>query len=102
MQRQTRNNYLGVISGISRVNAFEQAVISSNKALEATQAGFEVGTRTIVDVLNSQRDLLRAKQSLYQARYDYILNGLRLKQAAGSLSATDIEGVNTYLKPVRK
>jgi len=98
--RQTRNNYLGVISGISRVKAFEQAVISSNKALEATQAGFEVGTRTIVDVLNSQRDLLRAKQSLYSARYDYILSGLRLKQAAGGLSANDIEGVNTYLKPV--
>jgi len=96
--RQTRNAYLGVIAEISRVKALKQAVISSAKANEATQAGFEVGTRTIVDVLLSQRELFRAKRDYARSRYDYILNTLRLKQAAGSLAQTDIEAINGWLK----
>jgi len=96
--RQTRNAYLGVIAEISRVKALKQAVISSTKANEATQAGFEVGTRTIVDVLLSQRELFRAKRDYARSRYDYILNTLRLKQAAGSLAQTDIEAINGWLK----
>jgi len=96
--RQTRNAYLGVIAEISRVKALKQAVISSAKANEATQAGFEVGTRTIVDVLLSQRELFRAKRDYARSRYDYILNTLRLKQAAGSLARADIEAINGWLK----
>jgi len=96
--RQTRNAYLGVIAEISRVKALNQAVISSAKANEATQAGFEVGTRTIVDVLLSQRELFRAKRDYARSRYDYILNTLRLKQAAGTLNIADIEAINKWLK----
>ena len=96
--RQTRNAYLGVIAEISRVKALNQAVISSAKANEATQAGFEVGTRTIVDVLLSQRELFRAKRDYARSRYDYILNTLRLKQAAGTLNVADIEAINEWLK----
>lgn len=96
--RQTRDAYLGVIAEVSRVKALKQAVISNTKAYEATQVGFEVGTRTIVDVLLSQRELFRAKRDYARSRYDYILNTLRLKQAAGSLARTDIEAINVWLK----
>jgi len=96
--RQTRNAYLGVIAEVSRVKALKQAVVSSAKANEATQAGFEVGTRTIVDVLLSQRELFRAKRDYARSRYDYILNTLRLKQAAGSLAQPDIAAIDAWLK----
>jgi len=98
VMRQTRNAYQGVIAELSRVKALKQAVKSSEKAMEATQAGFEVGTRTIVDVLLSQRELFRAKRDYSRSRYDYLLNTLRLKQAAGSLAKTDIEAVNQLMK----
>jgi len=96
-ERLTRDAYLGVIADISRIKALKQAVISAQSAVDATEAGFEVGTRTIVDVLNVQRDLFRSQTNFQQARYTYILNGLRLKQAAGSLSDEDISRVNEYL-----
>ena len=96
-QRQTREAYLGVISGISQVKALAQSVISSESALEATQAGFEVGTRTTVDVVASQRALLQTKRDYARARYDYILNTLRLKQAAGTLAPDDLQEINTWL-----
>ena len=63
----------------------------------ATTAGFEVGTRTSVDVVASERDLLRAKRDYALARYEYILNTLRLKRAAGTLNADDLTQVNTWL-----
>lgn len=97
-QRQTRESYLGVISGISQVKALNQSVISSESALQATEAGFEVGTRTAVDVVASQRVLLQAKRDYARARYDYILNSLRLKQAAGTLSPEDLQEVNSWLE----
>ncbi|HJP34975.1 MAG TPA: TolC family outer membrane protein [Gammaproteobacteria bacterium] len=96
-ERQTRDAYLGVISEISRVQALRQAVQSSETALQATEAGFEVGTRTIVDVLVSQNTLARAQTNFARSRYDYILNVLRLKQAAGSLSVDDLDEVNSWL-----
>ncbi|MDH3546725.1 MAG: TolC family protein, partial [Gammaproteobacteria bacterium] len=65
---------------------------------EATQAGFEVGTRTIVDVLNSQFALYLAITNFYQSRYNYILNVLQLKQAAGTLQIQDLEDVDRWLK----
>ena len=98
-QRLTREAYLGVISGISQVKALKQAVVSSETALEATEAGFEVGTRTAVDVVASQRTTSEARRNYSQATYDYILNTIRLKQAAGTLSPEDIELINTWLTP---
>ena len=95
--RQTRNAYLGVLAGISRVKALKQAVLSNQKALESSQAGLEVGTRTIVDVLLAQRELFRARADYARSRYDYILNTLKLKQAAGSLSVKDLQGINAWL-----
>lgn len=96
-ERQARDTYLGVMSDISRVQALKQAVASSRTALEATQAGFDVGTRTIVDVLNSQFALFAAITTYEQARYDYILNTLRLKQAAGTLQVQDLEEIDKWL-----
>lgn len=96
-ERAARDAYLGVHSEISRVNALEQAVESSRTALQATQAGFEVGTRTIVDVLISQRQLYTAITNYYQARYTYIGNVLRLKLAAGNLRVQDLEEIDRFL-----
>ena len=95
--RQVRESYLGVLASISRVKALQQAEKSSKSALEANEVGLEVGTRTTVDVLDSRRTLFRAKRDLARARYDYILNTLRLKQAAGTLSPADIREVNKWL-----
>lgn len=97
-QRQTREAFLGVISGISQVNALQQAVVSSETALEATQAGFDAGTRTAVDVVDAQRVVLQAKRAYALARYDYLLNILRLKQAAGTLSPDDLARINAWLE----
>jgi len=97
-ERQARDAYLGVISERSRVKALQQAVASSRTALEATQAGFDVGTRTIVDVLNSQFSLYAAITNYYQSRYDYLLNALRLKQAAGNLAVQDLERIDQHLR----
>ncbi|MGB5492422.1 MAG: TolC family outer membrane protein, partial [Woeseiaceae bacterium] len=97
-ERQARDAYLGVISERSRVKALQQAVSSSRTALEATEAGFEVGTRTIVDVLDSQFSLYVAITNYYQSRYDYVLNALRLKQAAGTLEVQDLERIDRWLK----
>lgn len=98
-ERATRDAYLGVLSEISRVKALDQAVASSRTALEATQAGFDVGTRTIVDVLTSQRLLYQAITNYYQSRYVYIGNVLRLKRAAGTLQVQDLEQIDRWLRP---
>lgn len=101
-ERQSRDAYLGVLAEQSRVQALAQAVSSSRTALEATQAGFDVGTRTIVDVLNSQFSLYLAITNHYRSRYDYILNVLRLKQAAGSLQIQDLEEIDKFLTDRKK
>lgn len=97
-QLLTRQAYLGVISGISQVKALKQAVISSETALLSTQAGFEVGTRTAVDVVASERTTFQARRNYSRARYDYILNTLKLKRAAGILSTTDLTQVSLWLE----
>ena len=97
-QRETRNAYLGVNSSISQVTALEQAVRSSETAASAVEAGFQVGTRTSVDVLNAQRDLFRARRDLARERYTYIRSVLRLKRAAGTLSEDDLRLVSTWLE----
>ncbi len=96
-ERQTRDAYLGVLSEISRVQALRQALESSSTAVKATEAGFEVGTRTTVDVLDARRNLLQAETNYARSRYDYILNVLRLKQAAGILNVQDLEEVDGWL-----
>jgi outer membrane protein len=95
--QQTRIAYLGVVSGIGQVKAFRQALNSSTTALKATEAGFEVGTRTSVDVLVSLRETFRAQRDYSSARYDYLINTLKLKQAAGLLSADDLTAINRWL-----
>jgi outer membrane protein len=76
----------------------EQAVVSNQSALDATEAGFEVGTRTIVDVLDAQRDLFEAQRDFTVARHVYILSALVLRQAVGSLDVADVEQANSLLK----
>ena len=97
-ERETRDAYLGVVSEIARVKALKQAKASAQTALEATEAGFDVGTRTTVDVLEQRRQLFLADVNYARSRYDYIINVLRLKQAAGSLIADDIVEVNGWLE----
>ena len=96
-ERQTRDNYRGVLAGIKRVEALYNAVLSNEKAVQAAEAGFEVGTRAIIDVLNAQRDLLEARRDYARSRYDYLLDTLELKQAAGTLSSVDLAQVNNWL-----
>lgn len=99
VQRQARAAYLNLNSDISRVKALRQAVKSTVSAKEAIDAGFQVGTRTSVDVLNAERRVFEARRDLAFSRYDYIINRLTLKQAAGTLSEGDIEQINTWLIP---
>lgn len=94
----TRNAYRAVIAGIAEVEATKQAVISAQSSLEATQAGFEVGTRTIVDVLLSQQTLFQAQSAYSQARHQFVLSGLQLKEAAGVIEAKDLSAVNALLE----
>ncbi len=96
--RETRSAYLNVTTGISQVLARKQALASAQTALEATQAGFEVGTRTIVDVLDAQRVRDTAQSDYLRARYDYLLTTLQLKQAVGSLNEADITQINEWLE----
>ena len=96
--RIARDSYLGVISGIATVKALQQSVKSSATALQATEAGYEVGTRTTVDVLDARRRLYSSQKNLAISKYDYIKNILQLKQAAGTLTQSDLEQINNWLK----
>jgi len=91
-----------ISASIGALRAYEQTVVSAQSALEATEAGFDVGTRTIVDVLDSTRRLYDANKSLSNARYDYILSVLQLRQAVGTLSEQDILDINAGLKTASK
>jgi outer membrane protein len=97
-ERSVRDNYLGVLSNISRVQALKQAMESSKTSLQATQAGFDVGTRTTVDVLEGQRQLYVTQGDYYKSRYDYLVTRILLEQAAGSLNADDLAKINTNLQ----
>ena len=95
--RNTRNAYNTVIAAVSAIKSLEQAVVSAQSALKATEAGFEVGTRTIVDVLNSTRNLYNAKRNLSSTRYNYIQNVLALKRAGGTITEQDLADINQGL-----
>ncbi|MDP9199506.1 MAG: TolC family outer membrane protein [Pseudomonadota bacterium] len=96
-ERETRDAYLGVNSELARVQSLRQAVESAMTALQATEAGYEVGTRTSVDVLEARRRLFEAQTNYARSRYDYLLNVLRLQLAAGTLDREGLEEINALL-----
>ena len=96
--RDTRDAYHNVVAGVSRVNAFDKAVESAEVAAEATEAGFEVGTRTSVDVLLALRTVFEAQRDYSRSRYDYLLDTLRLKRSAGTLSPDDLLQIDGWLE----
>jgi outer membrane protein len=95
--RNTRNAYNTVIAAVSAIKALGQSVISAESALKATEAGFEVGTRTIVDVLDSTRNLYNAKRNLSSTRYGYVQSVLALKQSGGTITEQDLININQGL-----
>lgn len=97
--QDTRAAFLNVVTHAARVRAQKQAVASSRTSLEATKAGYEVGTRTIVDVLTAIQNYHRAMRDYEEARIDYILATLRLKRLAGTLSPADLEAIDHFLEP---
>lgn len=101
-QRTVKNNirslYRKVQTDVLTVKARNRAIISSRSALEATETGYQVGTRNIVEVLNAQRNLFSAQRDYANARYDYIIDLLNLKFFAGSLAEADIQALNAWLK----
>jgi len=94
---QARQAFLGVSSGLAQVKALEAAEVSSQSALESNKLGYQVGVRINIDVLNAQRQLYQTRTDLSRARYEVILNGLRLKAASGSLREADLVPVNNLL-----
>jgi outer membrane protein len=100
VKRQIKDTFRGVMTDISRVEALKAAVTSAETALESSQAGFEVGTRTMVDVLNEQRNLFKAKRDFARARYDYLINSVKLKQLSSDLTQNDLELLNKLLVAV--
>ena len=95
--RTVRNAYRGQETAISQIKALNQTRVSTRSALEANQAGYEVGTRTIVDVLDAERNVYLAERNYASARYSYIANYLILRQAAGQLSEADLTEINGWL-----
>ena len=95
--QQVRSSFLNVTSGISQVRALEQAQVSTQSQLDSTILGRDVGVRTSVDVLNAQQQVFQTRRDLQQARYNFLLNTLRLKSAAGQLREPDIDEVNRAL-----
>lgn len=99
--RNVRSSHNNISAAISTITAYEQTVVSAQSSLDATLAGYNVGTRTIVDVLNATTNLYNAKTLLSNARYDYLINVLIMKQAQGSLDENDIIQLNKELgKPI--
>jgi outer membrane protein len=96
-ERATRDAYLSVVADRARVEALRQSVSSSSSALRATERGVEVGNRTNVDVLEARRRVFEAERDYARARYDYLINLVRLRLAAGTLLPADLEAINAYL-----
>lgn len=94
----TRNLHRAVNTDVEQVQARKQSIISNQSAVEATEIGYQVGTRNIVDVLDAQRQLYSSVRDYNDSRYDYILDNLRLKQSAGTLSPQDLQDLGRFLK----
>ena len=99
--QQTRSLYSLVVTDILRIKARKQAIVSTESALKATEVGYDVGTRNIVDVLQSQRAVYRASRDYDNARYDYVIHMLQLKQATGQISPEDIHNINQWVDPTK-
>jgi outer membrane protein len=97
LERNTRNAYQALVAGISEVEARRLALVSAQSAYDASQVGLEVGTRTVLDVLNNQRTLFSAQQAYAQSKYNFLQSRLLLEQAAGTLEISDVEDVNRLL-----
>jgi outer membrane protein len=97
-EHDARDSYLGVLSEISRVKALRRAVESNATSLHATESGYEAGTRTAVDVLQSRQLWVQAQTDYSRSRYDYMLNVIKLQQAAGTLSQQSLEKINSLLQ----
>ncbi|MBV2208738.1 MAG: TolC family outer membrane protein [Thermomonas sp.] len=97
IERGTRSAYQALVAGISEVEARRLALVSAQSAYDASQVGLEVGTRTVLDVLNNQRTLFSAQQAYAQAKYSFLQSRLQLDQAAGSLDVSDVEDINRML-----
>ncbi len=96
-----RSSFNNVNASVSSINAYKQAVVSAQSSLDASEAGYAVGTRTIVDVLDATTTLYNAKQQLSNARYNYLINQLNIKQALGTLNEQDLVALNSSLgKPI--
>lgn len=96
-----RSSFNNVNASVSSINAYKQAVVSAQSSLDASEAGYSVGTRTIVDVLDATTTLYNAKQQLSNARYNYLINQLNIKQALGTLNEQDLVALNSSLgKPI--
>jgi outer membrane protein len=93
----TRQSFLGIVSGVGQIKADKQAIISAENALQATRAGYTVGTRTMVDVLTDTSNLYKAKQRYYDDQYLYLINIFNLKYAAGTLAPQDFVKINSWL-----
>jgi outer membrane protein len=94
---ETQRAYLNLNTTIAQVKALEQALVSSQSQLDSTKLGYEVGVRTSVDVLNAQQQLFSAKRDLLQARYNYLVNIIRLKAASGLVAEVDLQDINQQL-----
>ena len=92
-----RQSFLGVTNGMAQVKALEAALVSSRSALDSNKLGYEVGVRINIDVLNAQQQVFSTLRDLSRARYDTVLNGLRLKSASGTLTDADVEEINRLL-----
>jgi outer membrane protein len=97
VSQATRAAYFGVLSGQGQAKALEAAEASSQSSLEANKLGYQVGVRINIDVLNAQSQLYQTKRDLAKARYDVLVGGLRLRQANGSLTANDLQGIEAIL-----
>ncbi len=96
--QNTRSLYLSVTTAIAQIKARQQAIVSNESALEATKAGYDAGTRDIVDVVNAQRNLFQAQRDYLDTLYDYIINTLLLKEAAGNLQVSDLKTLDNALE----
>jgi outer membrane protein len=92
-----RSSFNNISASISSINAYKQAEVSAQSSLDAMEAGYQVGTRTIVDVLDATTTLYNAKQQLSSARYDYLINQLNIKSAQGTLNEADLQALNAAL-----
>ena len=97
MEQDTQRAYLNLNTSIAQLKAYEQALVSSQSQLDSTNVGYDVGSRTSVDLLNAQQQLFSAKRDLLQARYSYLVNIIRLKAAAGIIVESDLEDINQQL-----